>query len=127
MIFKHTIGKVLSGQKTQTARIWKPFYKGHFDADNNLIHVTMNKNNLRRGSLLYYPGQVLSVQPNPNKKGVAFIKIKQLQFFDVRLYTPDDIAREGFEHFDDFIDLWKTMHKNNFDALVIKFCFAGFN
>lgn len=112
MIFQHTIDSVLSGEKTQTSRIWKDSWAISFvsseSGDIRAIYSCHDKQPFKR--LRYEVGQVLSVQPARGQKGVAKIRILELAKRDVRSFTFAEIEKEGFEHAQDFIQLWAQMH-----------------
>lgn len=113
MIFQHTIDSVLSGEKTQTSRIWKDDYTFSCDEyDRELPNVILSMKAFDAGKIhrLYQVGQVLSVQPARGQKGVAKIRILELAKRDVRSFTFAEIEKEGFEHAQDFIQLWAQMH-----------------
>jgi hypothetical protein len=111
MIFQHTLDAVLSGRKSQTSRIWKDDY---LLQDDTLV-------SRKSGRRLYYVGQEFSVQPGRGKKAVARRRITQLEKWDVRDFTEADIQREGYSAGEDFLALWRSLHKDNYIALVINF------
>lgn len=124
-IFQHTLDKVLSGEKTQTARIWKDSYRvgdygNYFDEDYQHLGAegievlwSVTSSGSRR---LCREGQIRSVQPGRGKKGVARIRILKLWKQDVRDYLIDDIRCEGFLDSEPlvaqcgFFDVWCKMH-----------------
>jgi hypothetical protein len=111
MIFQHTLAAVLNNSKTQTSRIWKDDYDLQ---DETLI-------SRKSGRRLYYIGQGFSVQPGRGKKAVARRRITKLEKRDVRDFTEADIRREGYKKYEKFLDLWRSLHKDNYIALVINF------
>lgn len=120
MQFSHTIDEVLAGEQTQTSRIWKDNYI--LDESERYIHwvqirgVSTKKigyvsiRSRKTGKLLYHTDQILSVQSARGAKGVAKIRILELAKRDVRSFTEEDIAREGFETRLDFYVTWYYMH-----------------
>ena len=95
---------VLSGDKTQTARIWKPYYRfGVYDGKVAVISRTS-------GSYLYYAGGIRAVQPGRGQHSVARIRILKLWSQDVRFYDDADAHREGFSGLYTFLDTWVRMH-----------------
>lgn len=113
MIFQHTIDKVLSGEKCQTSRIWKDDYTFSWDEyDRDLRDVVLSMKAWDAGKIrhLYRVGQLLSVQPARAQKGVAKLRILELAKRDVRDFTDEDIAREGFEDRLSFFRVWYGMH-----------------
>lgn len=130
MIFQYTIDKVLSGEKTQTARIWKPHYRiGNSRAPLSglwqergygpFLAVWLVK--FGKPRLVYHVSQYLAVQSGRGKSSIARIGINKLWKQDVREYTPDDVRREGFESLDDFLFVWREMHAEQYIALCIRF------
>ena len=117
MIFQHTYGLVLSGRKTQTARVWKDWYMGEYDAFDELIAVRDGNNN----RLVTRVGQIRSVQPARTEEGVARIEILRLERKNVRDFDGKDVWREGFDSKEKFLDLWQKMHGYQHDALVYHF------
>jgi hypothetical protein len=121
MIFQHTINDVLSGAKTQTSRIWKDDYFFPSDYCDKTVYSTLlsrkawGNNKVRR---LYHVGQILSAQPNRGAKGVAKIRILELAKRDVRDFTDEDIAREGFVDRLDFFITWMYMHSKPYLKLL---------
>jgi hypothetical protein len=116
MIFAHTIEQVLLARKVQTARIWKDNYSVSGWRDDGspslkIIEVSsVSKATLFDTRKLYYVGQVLSVQPKRGAKGVAKIRVLELAKRDVRYFTKEDIKREGFSDYRQFIQVWCSMH-----------------
>ena len=103
MIFQKTLEHVLSGEKTQTSRIWRENYLPEY-FDGHLLSVRNP-----RGILLYYIGQELSVQPNRGMKGIARIRIQELHKADVRDFDADDFQREMLSDIL-FYKTWASMH-----------------
>ncbi len=104
MIFAHTLPQVLSGEKTQTARIWKDHYRfGVYDGKAAVISQPS-------GSYLYYVGDIRLVQPGRGQKGVARIRILRLWKQDVRTYVDFDAHCEGFGGLYTFLHAWTMMH-----------------
>ncbi len=113
MLFIHTIDKVLSGEKTQTSRIWKDDYTFSWDEyDRELPTVVLSMKAWEAGKIrqLYRVGQTLAVQPKRGAKGVARIRILELAKRDVRNFASEDIQREGFEDISEFLRVWVSMH-----------------
>lgn len=117
MIFQHTIGKVLSGEKTVTSRVWKDNYIPVYDENRRLSLVTSAVS----GRKLYYPWQEHKVQPARGKKGVACIRIVRMWRGDVRDHNSNFVAKEGFANRNEFITTWQAMHDDIYDALVLEF------
>ena len=129
MIFQHTLNDVLSGEKTQTSRIWKHYYRvqnshmrfvdRHEKFGKREFYVLWSVNkSLRR---LYEVGRTYAVQAKRGGKGLARIRILKLAKRDIREFDESDIQREGFDSFDSFYMLWQEMHDRNYEALVINF------
>jgi hypothetical protein len=111
MIFQFTLPQVLAGSKVQTSRIWKDNYALVDDeplTGNKVYSTVESKYAIARK--LHYIGQVLSVQPARAAKGVAKIRVLELAKRDVRYFTKEDIKREGFSDFRQFIQVWSSMH-----------------
>lgn len=119
MIFQHTLPQVLSSEKNQTARIWKPYYR----IGNLLGPFSDLYQEIGYGSFLYLwsiksgkprrvwkRGQELAVQPGRGKRSVARIRILKMWRQDVRTYDDDDAHREGFSGLFDFLNTWVWMH-----------------
>lgn len=147
-IFAHTWELVLSGEKTQTSRIWKDDYFFPSDYYDKTIYThLLSLKSWDAGKLrtLYSVGQVRSVQKSRGTKGIAKIRILELARRDVRAFTDEDIKTEGFPHKTWFLHVWAEMHdkpmynkldyaelgswheevakrpKQFYDALVLKF------
>jgi len=115
MIFQHTLDKVLSGQKTQTSRLWQDHWGGVLEANNSV--TVFNGNTGRR---LYYAGQIRSVQAGRGVKGVAEIEILRVRKLQVLNFEQRDIELEGFNNRHEFLGLWREMHPH-FMAVVLNF------
>ncbi len=113
MMFLHTLPQILSGQKTQSSRIWKDDYFFPSDYYDKTIYTTLLSHkawDAGKVRTLYRLGQILSVQPSRGVKGVAKIKILELAKRDVRDFDESDIAREGFPNRTWFLHTWTEMH-----------------
>jgi hypothetical protein len=113
MIFLHTLDKVLSGEKTATSRLWKEdwfFPSDEYDRDVKSVVLSRKAWDAGKIRKLYYVGQILSAQPNRGQKGVAKIRILQLQKRDVRSYSEAEIAAEGYGSALEFYKTWYGMH-----------------
>lgn len=108
MLFMHTWEKVLSGEKVQTSRLWKNNW--HFQ--DNIVYLTqeISERTLFAYRKQYYVGQILSVQKARGTKGIARIRVLELARRDVRGFTDEDIAREGFADRVSFFRVWYGMH-----------------
>jgi hypothetical protein len=112
MIFSHTIEQVLLARKVQTARIWKDNYK--FGSNHETLHelpktlYTVSSAGAIRTQ--YQVGQELAVQPARGSKGIARIRVTELAKRDVRTFTGEDVKREGFSDFRQFIQVWSSMN-----------------
>lgn len=123
MLFQHTLEQVLSKQKTATSRLWKDgwYFGSHLQIKDSQFSafqgnsVYSTKGKIRK---VYEVGQVLSVQPARGQKGVAKIRILELAKRDVRGFTFAEIEKEGFEHAQDFIQLWAQMHDKAYYATM---------
>lgn len=128
MIFQHTLDAVLSGKKTQTSRIWKPFYNMG-DSQRVFGQMMSSRETAKFQALyavttsvrkLYEVGRNYAAQPARAKKQVARIEIVSLEKRDVTKFTDEDIAREGFNSHYEFLKLWQSMH-SHYSAVVINF------
>jgi hypothetical protein len=121
MIFLHTLDKVLSGEKTATSRLWKEdwfFPSDEYDRDVKSVVLSRKAWDAGKIRKLYYVGQILSAQPNRGQKGVAKIRILQLQKRDVRSYSEAEIAAEGYGSALEFYKVWYGMHLPPFLRLL---------
>lgn len=123
-IFQHTLQQVLDCTKTQTARIWKDYYRigdsrnpyenqHHFHGHGSFFTLWSVKSGSPR--IVYTFGGTYSVQPGRGQKGVGLMRIQKLWKQDVREYTDDDVRREGFSAAPiaartRFLELWCKMH-----------------
>lgn len=114
MIFQHTHEQVLSGQKTQTRRVWKP---GHeLRMERNVWALYLN------GRKRHYAGQQLMVQPGRGQRGVHCIIITRVRYIeDVRQISDEDVQAEGFVSRDEFLALWESMHGQKHEAYMLEF------
>ena len=118
MIFQYTFKKVLSDNKTLTARIWKEDY-AVLTTESGLCDAIVSKKSGRR---LYYLGQKRAVQRGRGKRGEGWIEIiKLIPNRDIRGYSIIDIEREGYTTHNEFLKVWRKMHGENYIALVIQF------
>lgn len=138
MIFQHTWGKVLLGQKTQTRRL---FRNENFDANwgpsGILVDAGMcNSAVIDEGEMkdivcvfaansddgrLYNEhfkskrrkwvvGSTYPVQPGRGEKSVGRIQIVGIRREDVRHISEADAQAEGYGSIDDFLATWILMH-----------------
>lgn len=120
MIFQHTLGALLRGEKTETSRLIKPgdeLFAGDFDPDSVM----------RRGyssyRTIYEVGKDYAIQPGRTVKSVGRFKVLGIWRQDVRTLTPEQVAAEGFAVKNDmgsegyyyFMKTWIAMHDHNFD------------
>lgn len=118
MIFQHTWQKVLDGSKTQTRRVWKDSYEL---IETRYMDYVPDIKLLCNGRTLYQTDNTYAVQPGRGKSAVGRIQINYLWRHDVRDIGYADILAEGFTSRQEFLDLWRSMHGDNYDALVIDF------
>jgi len=137
VIFQHTIDAVLSRKKTQTSRVWKPYYRpGNYGAPSDDLRIPFTKRLSMTGygefdvlwsvktgvpHVIYHWNGIYSVQPGRGKPGKGHIRISHIEKRDVRDFTIEDIRREGFSEFDAFFMLWEQMHGRAYDAVVMRF------
>lgn len=116
MIFQYTLEQVLDGSKTRTSRrnYGEELDNGTVYSISERYHVwpeTGERELLdRTRRRLYYPGQILSVQPGRGQKGLARIKLLDITAVDVRHYGDAEVRHEGFATRGTFLSLWCTMH-----------------
>lgn len=132
MIFQHTVDKVLSGEKTQTSRIWKPSYLigDRLHPYNQMKQLTKELTNQHIKAIwkispavtrkVWCIGKDYAVQPARGARGIARIKFTQMEKRSILDFSNEDIAREGFDSHYQFFQLWKTMHPH-YLAVVINF------
>lgn len=138
MIFQHTWEKVLSGQKTQTRRL---FRNEAFDANWGPSGVLVNAGmcnsavidegemkdivcvfaansddgrlydeNFKCKRRKWVVGSAYPVQPGRGEKSVGRIQITGIRLEDVRQISEGDAKAEGFKSIDDFLATWVMMH-----------------
>lgn len=92
--------KILKGLKTQTRR---PDKEGDYgNADVTVIY--------RNGRKLWAIGQVYAIQPGRGKKGVGFLRIKNIRNEDVRYISREDAIAEGFKNRIEFLQVWISFY-----------------
>lgn len=117
MIFSETWEEVLSGEKTQTSRLWKDDYFFPSDERDKTIYThLLSLKAWESGKIrtLYRVGQTLAVQKARGAKGIARIRILELARRDVRTFTDEDFYRETGNETDSrdtlFWLTWLSMH-----------------
>lgn len=111
MQFSETWQSVLDGTKTATSRLVKP---GEVLQDRvalgypPCVFTPMRSSNLMR--IRYEVGQCYAVQPGRGQRAVARIQITSIARRDVRTYTDEDAATEGFPDLAHFLVTWVRMH-----------------
>lgn len=103
MIFQHTWQYILDGSKTQTSRLVK---RG--DTLANGAVKARTKDGLSR--IKWRIGAIYSVTPGWGKHSIAKIQITDISLRDVRMFTPEDVSREGFQSKAEFLAVWAGMH-----------------
>lgn len=93
---KELAEKILKGLKTQTRRPDK--HDDYGDANVTTIY--------RNGRKLWKIGQTYAIQPGRGKKGIGFLKIKNIRNEDVRFISQTDAVAEGFEDRIGFLKVW---------------------
>lgn len=106
MIFQHTFQKVLSGEKTQTRRIYKP--NKHFASFSDNTYWAVY--GVQGAPPIYELGHTYAVQPGRGKKSVGRIMITQIRREDVRCISYEDAQVEGFGGKLEFLETWVRMH-----------------
>ena len=112
MIFQKTWRKVVAGEKTQTRRLVK--------AGQALDEQGVRRPSDRK-SYTYQIGKEYAVQPARTQKGLAVIRITGIRREDVREIRLADVTAEGFATREEFMEAWKAMHGEKYEAWVIDF------
>lgn len=120
MIFQHTWEKVLSGEKTQTRRLFKAGDYGWMCGYSNEIDPTTGRtgfiyssvSNQQDGKIInrWLVGKTYAIQPGRGMKAVGRIQIIGIRCQDVRKISLVDVRAEGFEARYQFLDVWAAMH-----------------
>lgn len=117
MIFKFSIDKVLSGEKTQTRRLVKPDQR-HFKVwghrTKKELAQTMQgiaqEMMMDKKRVIYQVGKTYAVQPNRGKTAMGRIKLLEIRQEDVRKITREDAIADGFTGEREFLEAWCTMY-----------------
>jgi hypothetical protein len=116
MQFAHTYQQVLDGTKTQTRRIVKTGMYTEVGLDEKIVAVYNSNTRVR-----YRVGSTYAVQPGRAQSGIGRIRLLAIRQEDVRRISASDALAEGAASPREFLDLWESMHGNNYDAWVLEF------
>jgi len=124
MIFQFTVDKVLSGEKTQTRRIYK--LNKHYPSFSNDTYWAVF--GVQGAPPIYEVGHTYAVQPGRGKPAVARIQITEIRREDVRCISDEDVKAEGFETTAEFLEVWTQMHDvSAFGYLNCDMGFGGYH
>jgi len=112
MIFQHTHELVLTGRKTQTRRIQKPWQAlMRFDfGEADPLHGEPFVCDTRTGRVVYQAGKTYAVQSGRGKPAIGRIYIEDISSQDVRKIRDEDVRAEGFASKVNFLETWTQMH-----------------
>lgn len=102
MIFKpEMVEKILAGEKTVTRRPAKTQM-------GDLVTATTRPE--AQAACRYEVGKTYAVQPGRGKKGVARIRVLDVDRYELDLIGDIDAAREGFGGWEEFRDYWRALY-----------------
>ena len=129
MIFQHTIDKVLSGEKTQTRRLFKAGDYGWMCGYSNEINPSTGRTGFIYSSVSnqqsekiinrWQVGKTYAIQPGRSMKAVGRIEIVSIRCQDVRNISAKDAYAEGFAGKIDFLATWAGMHDKSLGLKIV--------
>jgi hypothetical protein len=112
-VFQHTWEKVLSGEKTQTRRLWKQYeilLRDYWTVEGGQDRVIQASDPNISTRTIWQVGKDYAIQPGRGKKSVGRFVVTALRDHeDVRNISDIDVRAEGFDSKWAFLQTWTAM------------------